>query len=236
MSWDNFNESGDLKAQVEAYHRFTGYYPESVHAARIYRTRSNRAWCHEKGIRISGPPLGRPRANVSKEKKRQALEDDRIRNAIEGKFGEGKRRFGLNRIMAKLDNTSQTTIAITFLVMNLSTWWRRVFYVFLCRADQTMPVFGLNITCAHISLKINQEKLIVNAAFRYRSLPLARKRSIIQQARNSVATIKRWLAELVGYFERRTTNGIVEGINNKLKLLKRCGLGFRNFNNFKIRA
>jgi hypothetical protein len=154
MSWDNFNESGDLKAQVEADHRLTGYYPESVHADRIYRTRSNRAWCHEKGIRISGSPLGRPPANVSKEKKKQALEDDRIRNAIEGKFGEGKRRFGLNRIMAKLDNTSQTTIAITFLVMNLSTWWRRFFYVFLCRVAQTMPVFGLNITCVYISLKI----------------------------------------------------------------------------------
>jgi hypothetical protein len=124
MSWDNFNESGDLKAQVEAYHRFTGYYPESVHADRIYRTRENRAWCKEKGIRISGPPLGRPPANVSKSKKRQALEDERIRNAIEGKFGQGKRRFGLNRVMAKLDNTSSTVIAITFLVMNLSTWWR----------------------------------------------------------------------------------------------------------------
>jgi hypothetical protein len=33
-----------------------------------------------------------------------------------------------------------------------------------------------------------------------------------------------------------TTNAIVEGINNKLKLLKRCGFGFRNFNNFEIRA
>ena len=32
MSWDNFNESGDLKAQVEADRNFTGYYPESVHA------------------------------------------------------------------------------------------------------------------------------------------------------------------------------------------------------------
>jgi len=118
MSWDNFNESGDLKTQVEAYHKFTGYYPESVHADRIYRTRENRAWCKEKGIRLSGPPLGRPRANVSKLKKKQALEDERIRNAIEGKFGQGKRRFGLNRVMAKLDNTSGTVIAITFLVMN----------------------------------------------------------------------------------------------------------------------
>jgi hypothetical protein len=117
-SWDNFNESGDLKAQVEAYYRFTRYYPESVHAERIYSTIENRAWCKEKGIRLSESPLGRPRANVSKSKKRQALEDERIRNAIEGKFGQGKRRFDLNRVMAKLDNTSGTVIAITFLVMN----------------------------------------------------------------------------------------------------------------------
>ena len=54
--------------------------------------------------------------------------------------------------------------------------------------------------------------------------------------RNSVPTIKRWFGEIVGDFERRTTNGIVEGINNKLKLLKRCGFGFRNFNNFEVRA
>ena len=87
MSWDSFNESGDLKAQVEAYHRFTGYYPESVHADRIYRNRENRAWCKEKGIRLSGLPLGRPPANVSKSKEKQAADDERIRNGIEGKFG-----------------------------------------------------------------------------------------------------------------------------------------------------
>jgi transposase len=55
-------------------------------------------------------------------------------------------------------------------------------------------------------------------------------------SKNSVKTIKRWLPEIVGYFESRTTNGIVEGINNKLKLLKRSGFGFRNFHNFEIRA
>ncbi|MEZ2275279.1 MAG: IS5 family transposase [Microcoleus sp.] len=163
MSWDNFNESGELKAQVEAYYSFTGYYPESVHADRIYRTRENRAWCKEKGIRISGPPLGRPPANVSKEKKKQAKEDEKIRQAIEGKFGQGKRRFSLNLVMTKLENTSGTAIAITFLVMNLSTWWRRVLCVFLSGSGQTMPVFGLNIICAYISLKMRQEKLIFNS-------------------------------------------------------------------------
>jgi IS5 family transposase len=107
-------------------------YPESVHVDRIYRTRSNRAFCKERGIRISGPPLGRPPANVSDEKKKQALEDERVRNAIEGKFGVSKRRFSLNRVMAKLPNTSQTAIAITFLVMNLSALLRQVFCLFLC--------------------------------------------------------------------------------------------------------
>ena len=87
MSWDNFNESGDLKAQVEAYYKFTGHYPESVNADHIYRTRENGVWCKEKGIRISGSPLGKLPATVSKEKKKQAKEDERIRNAIEGKFG-----------------------------------------------------------------------------------------------------------------------------------------------------
>lgn len=52
----------------------------------------------------------------------------------------------------------------------------------------------------------------------------------------SVKTIKRWFGEIVGYFERRTTSGVVEGINNKLKLIKRSGFGFRNFHNFETRA
>lgn len=39
----------------------------------------------------------------------------------------------------------------------------------------------------------------------------------------SQKTIKRWLDEILAYFDRRTTNGVVEGINNKLKLIKRQG-------------
>jgi len=92
-----------------------------------------------KGIRISGPPLGRPPANVSKEKKKQAKDDERIRNCIEGKFGQGKRRFSLGRVMAKLSHTSQTAIAISFLVMNLSTHLSRLFYAFFCQFFKTAP-------------------------------------------------------------------------------------------------
>jgi transposase len=52
----------------------------------------------------------------------------------------------------------------------------------------------------------------------------------------SIGTIVRWFGEIVGYFDSKTTSGTVEGINNKLKLIKRLGYGFRNFSNFRLRS
>ena len=121
LSWDNYNESGDLQERIEEYKRETGCYPESVHVDKIYRTKANLAYCKERGIRMSGARLGRPPKEVSQEKKQEARSDERVRNAIEGKFGQGKRRFSLGRVMAKLAETSETVIAMNFLVMNLCT-------------------------------------------------------------------------------------------------------------------
>jgi len=141
----------------------TGFYPESVHGDKIYRTRENRAYCRERGIRMSGPPLGKPPANISKEDKKQALEDERIRNAIEGKFGQAKRRFNLNRVMAKLPSTSETAIAITFLVINLSTLLRQVFWAFFCLKWKNRT-FSRSMMTINYDLEINQQlKLILVA-------------------------------------------------------------------------
>jgi len=52
----------------------------------------------------------------------------------------------------------------------------------------------------------------------------------------SVGTLCRWFGEVTAYFDYRTTSGAVEGINNKLKLIKRSGYGFRNFANFRLRC
>ncbi len=52
----------------------------------------------------------------------------------------------------------------------------------------------------------------------------------------SFGTIRRWIGEILAYFDEGTTSGVVEGINNKLKLIKRKGYGFRNFDNFKLRS
>ena len=53
---------------------------------------------------------------------------------------------------------------------------------------------------------------------------------------NSQSTIVRWLDEILAYFDNRTTSGVVEGINNKLKLIKRSAYGFTNFDNFRNRC
>jgi IS5 family transposase len=126
LSWENFNESKDLIPQIENFKNTYGCYPESVHVDQIYRTRENRKWCQERGIRLSGLPLGRPPKNRSAELKKQAQLDEKFRNRIEGKFGQAKRCFGLDRVMTKLSETSENKIAITFLVVNLFTLLRRV--------------------------------------------------------------------------------------------------------------
>ena len=125
ISWEAYNESGDLKGQVERYRERFGFYPESVHADKIYRTRENLQYCKANGIRLSGHPLGRPKtvtaenAEALKLEKKQIYRDEIDRIAIEGKFGQGKRCFSLDRIMAKLAGTSETVIMVVFLVMNL---------------------------------------------------------------------------------------------------------------------
>jgi len=118
ISWDAYNESEDLIKSVSNYKEHYGYYPEAVIVDKIYRTRDNIRYCKSKGIRISGPRLGRPAAN-DYDYKLQQYEDSCTRNTVEGKFGIGKKTYGLGRIMARLSLTANTVINLSFLAMNL---------------------------------------------------------------------------------------------------------------------
>ena len=51
--------------------------------------------------------------------KRQFINDQRQRKAVEGKFGQGKRRYGLDLTREKLAVTQSSSIAMNVLVMNL---------------------------------------------------------------------------------------------------------------------
>lgn len=98
LSWDPYNESTDMKSQIEDYRKRYGLYPESVHADKIYRTRENLQYCKERNIRITGPKLGRPYKETEENKQRlrelrkRERADEGIRSTVEGKFGVAKRK------------------------------------------------------------------------------------------------------------------------------------------------
>lgn len=136
ISWDAYNEAGDLVMHTQRYRDRYGCYPVSIHADKIYRTLDNRRFCKRHGIRLSGPPLGRPpkitdenRAEMV-QRKRQHRQDELDRIEVEGKFGVAKRRYGLGRVMTKLAVTSESAIVMTFLVMNLMKLLRNSFLRF----------------------------------------------------------------------------------------------------------
>jgi len=120
IGWDAYSEEALLIPTIQKYEQRNGYYPEAVLVDKIYRTRKNRAFCKKHGIRISGPRLGRPPKETDKAIVRQARIDACDRNAVEGKFGEGKTGYGLDCIMAGLKETSETVIAMSIFCMNIS--------------------------------------------------------------------------------------------------------------------
>jgi transposase len=48
-------------------------------------------------------------------------------------------------------------------------------------------------------------------------------------------TLEKYKEQILNYFTHRITNGVVEGINNKIKTLKRQAYGFRDMEYFKLR-
>ena len=120
-SWDNFNEGALFVKGCEGYLERNGVWPEVVCADMIFRTRANLSWCRQRGIRLSGPSLGRPPLDQEKLAERKRLErlDASRRNEVEGIFGEGKRKYGLDLIRGKLAETSESLIVLRFMIMNL---------------------------------------------------------------------------------------------------------------------
>lgn len=129
LSWDAFNESQTLIESCERYRERNGVYPKRILADKIYRNRTNLAFCKTHGIEMNGPKLGRPPKDKAVYDQQKLLERNEAgeRNAIEGKFGEAKRRYGLDRVMARLSDTSNTTIHLTILMMNLKKRLRDLF-------------------------------------------------------------------------------------------------------------
>ncbi len=132
LNFDGFHESEDFEYAVESYKSCYGFYPARVLADKAYRSRKALQFCKERNIIMSGPKLGKPPKNVEKTKqqKTEAYNDICKRNAVEGAFGTAKTRYCLGRIMARLEDTSKTVIALGLLCLNLSKKLREIFTLF----------------------------------------------------------------------------------------------------------
>ena len=117
-SFNAYNEAGNLRTMVERFREREGHYPSRILADKIYRNRENLSYCKERGIRLSGPALGRPRKDEIRDKAQNYL-DECERVEVERRFSLAKRKCGMGLVTAKLQETAAHVIAMSVLVLNL---------------------------------------------------------------------------------------------------------------------
>lgn len=155
LSWDAFNEGSHMMDYIERYRKRFNCYPREVLADQIYCTRVNRAALKELGIKLLAKPLGRPSVmsiHVSPGE----------RNPIEGKFGQAKTGYGLNRIKARLKGTSESWIATIILVLNLVKLAGVALLCPILNACQSFSACLLNANIRNLSSLLDQIFFITN--------------------------------------------------------------------------
>lgn len=101
-------------------------------ADKIYRSRANLKYCREHGIRLMGPPLGRPRKTA--EQDREIAHKDGIdRFEVERQFSLAKRCCGLGTIWTRRKETSECSLGLSLIVLNLRNIFNKsaLFLLFL---------------------------------------------------------------------------------------------------------
>ena len=144
-SFDAYNEATKLQEMIEHFRKREGHYPSRILADKIYRNRDNISYCKERGIRLSGPALGRPKKDAFRDKA-QDYRDECERVEVERKFSLGKLKCGMGLVTAKLEETAEHVVALSILLLNL----RKIQCAFLQFLDWLL---GLLFPC---------EKLVLN--------------------------------------------------------------------------
>ena len=65
---------------------------------------------------------------------------------------------------------------------------------------------------------------------------LASKEKISNKMMIALKTLRKYMKYIQNMFESNITNGVIEGLNNKIKSIKRTAFGYSNFSNFKKRV
>jgi hypothetical protein len=158
LSWDAFNEGSHMMDYIEKYRNRFGFYPKEVLADQIYCNRPNRAALKEKGIMLLAKPLGRPSAV-------QKHVSPGERNPIEGKFGQAKTAYGLNRVKARLRGTSESWIASIILVLNLVKLAGAALPYLIFKILASLPMPEIKKLLSHLAEGNRKQLININEIF-----------------------------------------------------------------------
>ena len=143
---------------IEKYRNRFGYNPKEVLADQIYCNRPNRAALKEKGIMLLAKPLGRPSAV-------QKHVSPGERNPIEGKFGQAKTAYGLNRVKARLRGTSESWIASIILVLNLVKLAGAALPYLIFKILASLPMPEIKKLLSHLAEGNRKQLININEIF-----------------------------------------------------------------------
>lgn len=115
---------------------------------------------------------------------------------------------------------------------NLDYFERSKLYKFL----EQYPRLNAIYTAKERLFSLYEIRYSAQAPGSYQKLLNEFKGSPFEEVQRFGRTFKKWENEVLGYFIFRRTNGIVEGFNNKIKLVKKMGYGYRSFKNFRLRV
>ena len=94
-------------------------------------------YCKEHGIRLSGKRLGRPKQQETDKKTEYKDSKDRIE--VERTFSLAKRKFGLGLLCTKLKNTTEASILLSVIAMNIdrlaAMFIRPIWILLFCDLD-----------------------------------------------------------------------------------------------------
>jgi len=125
-------------------------------------------WLSERNIRVTAVPPGRRKGKETETyyQKRRRRNEAAERNHIEGKFGQGKNGYNLDKIRTRLKNTSESWIVCIFFIMNLILYEKEFIFgsvlekvnslgiKIMERVEQIMILFIPKNVCLYKKLKV----------------------------------------------------------------------------------
>ena len=160
----------------------------------------------------------------------------------------------VNRAFNQTRISIMNSIQDESLKRKLKLFWKSLlkYYPDLCQVNYYCPSFKRKLSskdkidyllekCPELEINFNVYQDIIQA-IKHNNFKrfeetvkkyLASKEKVSKKMMIALKTLKKYMKYIENMFESNITNGVIEGLNNKIKSIKRTAFGYSNFSNFK---